>query len=72
MINPHACFQIGVMTGLGIAFVLAALFGWGFIAYVEGWTLGRAWETFGRGTNAIIERLGLAPWWDRTFGRNRR
>lgn len=37
MTDPHACFHIGVLAGLGIAFVVAALFGWLFIAYVEGW-----------------------------------
>ena len=39
MTDPHACFQIGVVAGLGLAMVVAALFGWAFIAVTEGWTL---------------------------------
>ena len=27
--------------------------------------LARQWAVFGAGTNAIVVRLGLAPWWDR-------
>jgi hypothetical protein len=39
VITPHACFEIGYLAGIGTAFVVAALFGWGFIAYCEGWPL---------------------------------
>jgi hypothetical protein len=35
MTEPHACFHLGVVAGLGIALVVTALFGWAFIALVE-------------------------------------
>lgn len=39
MTDPHACFQIGYVAGIGTSFVVAGVFGWLFIAYVEGWSL---------------------------------
>lgn len=39
--HEHACFQMGAWAGLGLGLFVTAIFGWLFIAYVEGWTPGR-------------------------------
>lgn len=57
MTYPHACFTFGVLAGLSLALVLASLFGWAFIALVEGqdWTAQAGRVIAGWRTRVIAE-----------------